>query len=33
MGAIDMDRRMILAYGFSEMMCEVVDIELLDCVK
>jgi len=33
MGAIDMDRRIILAFGYREMMCEVVDIELLDFVK
>ena len=33
MGAIDMDGRIILAFGCSEMMCEVVDIELLDCMK
>lgn len=29
MGAIDMDWMIILAFGFSEVMCEFVDIELL----
>jgi tellurite resistance protein TehA-like permease len=33
MGARDMDRMIWLAFIFSEMMCEVVDIKLLDCIK
>jgi hypothetical protein len=27
MGAIDMDRRIILAFGYREMMCEVVVLD------
>jgi hypothetical protein len=33
MGAIDIDWRIISAFGFSKMVCEVVDIELLDRIK